>query len=283
MKTEYLGISQQLANHKSHPAKITALTENIKRYREEDRHYQGELLTQFRRVQESFDKRLRELEGETKRRKGKERMARKKPTQGNSSPEGPSPKTLTTQVQPEGDRTYAQVAVNNTSQRSKSRDPIKRASTNLRVQQKAPIDAIQIEKEGKTPEEVQKELEDEFNPEEKGWNVVNVRRGKKSVVLKVDRETEAKIRTDPDLKDKGFKVRDTRTRRPRIAVLAVPTESTYAQITQHMHEVIGNLEEEETPKKLTWITEKYNRYRSSKTVILEVEPYIRQKLMEKGN
>lgn len=56
--------------------------------------------------------------------------------------------------------------------------------------------------EGKTPEEIQAELENEFNPEEKGWNVVSVRKGRKSIILKVDQETEEKIKSDTDLQKK---------------------------------------------------------------------------------
>lgn len=44
----------------------------------------------------------------------------------------------------------------------------------------------------------------------------------------------------------------------------------------------GEILEEEKPKKITWITEKINRYRSSKVVILEVEPHIRHLLIKKG-
>lgn len=276
IKTEYVSLREQLDNQKRNPDDIQALSEKIDRYREEDKNFQGQLLTQFRRAleiqenfQENLGKRLQKLEGENKIRDERSRET--------STPEV-NPKE---QIRPENRRTYAQITESNVSQRTKPREPKKQ--TNQKTNQKAlQIDALQIGKEGKSPEEIQKELEDEFNPEEKGWNVVSVRRGKKTVVLKVDRETEEKMRADPDLKDKGFTVKDNRTRRPRIAILAVPTEATYAQVIQHMPDIIGNIDDGETPKKLTWITEKLNRYRSAKTVILEVEPYIRQRLIKKG-
>lgn len=86
--------------------------------------------------------------------------------------------------------------------------------------------------------------------------------------------------TDLEIREKGYRVSDTRFRRPRMAILAVSEELKEEEVLTHIKRNLRNTKEvtdEDSEVKI--VTQKNNRY-EGKTVIIEVTRKTRNYLLK---